>query len=130
MRLPHAALGAVPQSEVDELARVMFIARYDREPVGTPESYEEVLVREFRALARHTLAWLRLEGRIDFGGEPPAAARALREAVEEWKGGPTGAAPIPGWWLLDRAARIEGECTCGWGGTHDPDNPHCEANRP
>jgi hypothetical protein len=35
-------------------------------------------------------------------------ARALREAVDAWQGGPTGAAPIPRWWLTDRADRVAG----------------------
>jgi len=35
-------------------------------------------------------------------------AGALREAAEAWEGGPTGAAPVPRWWLRDRAAREAG----------------------
>ena len=107
MRIPHAALNAVPTKQVDELARVMFTARYDREPRDAPQSYDELLVREFRALARHMLAWLCLEGRIEFadspsssdsdsGGEPPSAAgdpRVItrREGLEGFEGFDDGA---------------------------------------
>ena len=38
---------------------------------------------------------------------PHVAAQALRDAAADWSGGPTGAAPIPGWWLCERANRIE-----------------------
>lgn len=34
--------------------------------------------------------------------------------------------------LLDEAAearRLRSECTCGWGGQHDADNPRCRANQ-
>lgn len=26
--------------------------------------------------------------------------------------------------------RITEDCTCGWGGVHDPDNPRCALNTP
>ena len=35
------------------------------------------------------------------------AAEVLREAAEDWEGGPTGDAPIPRWWLRERADRVE-----------------------
>lgn len=31
------------------------------------------------------------------------ASQALRDAADAWEGGPTGYAPIPQWWLRDRA---------------------------
>lgn len=26
--------------------------------------------------------------------------------------------------------RFKEDCTCGWGGVHDPDNPRCDLNSP
>jgi hypothetical protein len=36
--------------------------------------------------------------------------------------------------LIERVAELENPtpeipCTCGWGGTHDPDNPRCDRNQ-
>lgn len=45
--------------------------------------------------------------------EAEIKAEALREAADAWRGGPTGAAPIPRWWLDDRAARVAGTTEAG-----------------
>lgn len=56
-----------------------------------------------RDLARKAIATL---DAVRARSEVEIKAEALREAAEAWSGGPTGFAPIPHEWLLDRAARL------------------------
>ena len=58
----------------------------------------------------------------ELADNPPEAPPHIREEVWAWSSGFTAGVNAA------RNAVDPVDCTCGWGGVHDPDNPRCDAN--